>query len=91
MSVSPSASCAVGLNEYARPATTLVTGVPLMTGALFAADTVIVNAGSDTETLPSLTLITMLRNVPTSAGAGVPLSVPFAVLKLAHDGLPWML
>jgi len=62
-----------------------------MTGARFVADTVIVNAGSDALTLPSLTLITTFGKVPTSAVAGVPLRVPFAVLKVAHDGLPWML
>jgi hypothetical protein len=45
------------------------------------------NAGSDVLWVPSLTLITMFASVPTSAVAGVPLSSPVAMLKLAQGGL----
>jgi len=52
-------------------------------------DTVIVNALSAVDVLPSLTLIWMLLNVPVEDG--VPESLPVDVLKLAHDGLFVML
>ena len=45
-----------------------------------------VNAGSATLDVPSLTLITMLEYEPTSALAGVPLNWPVAALKAAHEG-----
>src|SRR5262245_5063864 len=44
------------------------------------------NAGSAAESLPSLTLITMLLNVPTLAAAGVPCSCPVFALNVAHVG-----
>jgi hypothetical protein len=87
VSVSPLGSLAVGVNEYAVPATVDVRGVPLIVGApLFDARTVTVKAGSDAVTRPSLTLITMFGNVPTFAAVGVPVSRPVDVLKLIHDG-----
>jgi hypothetical protein len=49
--------------------------------------TVIAKAGSEALATPSLALITMPGSVPTSAAAGVPLSCPLAMLKLAHAGL----
>ena len=49
-----------------------------------------VKARSEAVCDPSLTLITIGPEVPTLAAAGVPLSRPLAVLKLAHDGLPVM-
>src|SRR5512138_732464 len=63
-----------------------------MVGALFdevAADTVIVNADNDFESVPSLTLMTMLLCVPVAVG--VPDNVPVEVEKLAQLGLFWML
>jgi hypothetical protein len=49
------------------------------------------NDGSAADFWESLTLMMMLLSVPTSAAAGVPESVPFVLLKLAHAGLFWML
>src|SRR5690606_38540695 len=58
VSVSLSASLAVGVNEYAWPCMTCVVGVPLIVGARFAAsETVIVNAASEAVSWPSLTRI----------------------------------
>src|SRR5262249_41423406 len=50
-----------------------------------------VNAGRDALASPSLTLITIPKELPTSAAAGVPLSWPVEELKLAKLGLPTML
>ena len=67
VSVSPSASYTVGLNEYGCPTVADVTGVPLMTGARFVDSTVAVDltaiekAGSDTLVVPSDTAMTMLE------------------------------
>ena len=62
-----------------------------MVGAEFvdALVTEIVNAGRLSESVPSLTRITMLPNVPVEPG--VPERRPVVVLKVAHDGLFWML
>ena len=49
--------------------------------------TVIANAGSAALALPSLTLMTMSRVVPTSAAAGLPASLPVRVSKLPQAGL----
>ena len=56
--------------------------------SLAAEETVIAKAGSDADPDPSLTLITMPVEVPTLAAAGVPVSLPVAVLNVAHEGLP---
>src|SRR5262245_57489442 len=70
VSVSPSASAPVGWKLYAVVASMLVVGVPEIVGARFgAAVTLIVKAGRDALTRPSLTLMTMLENVP-AAGVG---------------------
>ncbi len=88
VSVSLSASDAVGVNPYAEPAFTEVTGVPLIVGARFgAALTVSVKVASEAPPpFPSLTLITMPACVP--AAVGVPESRPVLVEKLAQAGHP---
>jgi hypothetical protein len=69
------------------PCTTDVDGVPEITGGrLEGALTTIENAGSCVVACPSLTLITMLLNVPTLLEVGVPCSRPVVVLNVAHDG-----
>src|SRR5262245_58547559 len=66
---------------------TLVGGVPLIVGMVFGiSSTVIVNAGSDAATRPSLTEITTLAKVPTLLASGVPLRAPVDALKLAQTG-----
>jgi hypothetical protein len=66
---------------------TAVAGVPLIVGAVFGwAATVIVNAGSDRETFPSLTLMTIFPNVPTLAVVGVPWRRPVLPLNVAQPG-----
>lgn len=52
-----------------------------------AAVTVIVKPASAADVFPSLTLTTMFAYVPTFVLAGVPLTWPVAILKLAHEGL----
>jgi len=47
--------------------------------------------GSEAESVPSLTEMTMPASVPTSADCGVPDSCPVLALKVAHDGLAVML
>jgi hypothetical protein len=89
--VVPLGPLAVGVNEYALPATTLVAGVPDIVGGgggggEEAALTVIVNAASEADWEPSLTLMTMPEYVPTFEAVGLPLRSPVAVLKLAQDG-----
>jgi hypothetical protein len=54
---------------------------------LGAEATVIAKAVSAALEVPSLTEITMLLSVPTSALPGVPLNCPVAILKLAQLGL----
>src|SRR5512139_4271200 len=66
------ASLAVGVNVYCVPTVAVVAGVPEITGGVFEEATVIANAGSGVDALPSLTLITMLPKVPTLAAPGVP-------------------
>lgn len=45
------------------------------------------NADSDAEVLPSLTEMVMFEKTPAALFVGLPLSLPVAVLKLAHEGL----
>ena len=81
----PSGSLAVGWNEYGAPCKIDVVGVPEIVGGRFGAGlTVIVKAGSAALALPSLTLITMLANVP--AAVGVPWSRPVLAVNVAHAG-----
>ena len=51
-----------------------------------AAFTLIVNEASDAVETPSVTLIVMCESVPMSLAAGVPVSIPVAVLNVAHGG-----
>ena len=48
-------------------------------------------AGKEALAEPLLALITMPEYVPALAAPGVPVSAPFVVLKLAHEGLLVML
>jgi hypothetical protein len=64
-----------------------VAGVPEIVGPEAPDTTVIVKAGREALATPSLTLMTIPGSVPTSDAAGVPLSCPLAMLKLAHAGL----
>ena len=70
---------------------TWVAGMPLIVGGAgsAAATAWMLNAGSEADSWPSLTLITMLANVP--ALVGVPLKAPVEVLKVAQDGRFWTL
>src|SRR5688500_2355597 len=87
ISGSPSASAAVGVNAYCAPCTAVVSGVPPIVGARFAASlTEIVNAGSAALAWPSLTLITTAANVPTFAAVGMPCSRPVLELNVAQLG-----
>ena len=88
----PPASLALGLNTYAFETVALVAGVPEMLGGGggAAASTVMVKAGREAICAPSLTLITIGLEVPTSDAAGVPLSFPVFVSNAAHEGLPVM-
>jgi hypothetical protein len=49
--------------------------------------TAMLKAGSEAETLPSLTLTTMFEYVPTLAASGVPEILPVVVLNVAQEGL----
>ncbi len=70
------------------PACVCVGGVPLIVGGIAGgAVTWMLNVGSGTLVVPSLTLITMFEYVPTFAVAGMPLSCPVVVLNVAHEGL----
>jgi hypothetical protein len=82
-------SLAVGVNEYDDPATTLVAGVPEISGGEFV--TVIENGASGVDTYPSLTLMTRFEYVPVCAVAGVPCNWPVLLLNVAHGGVVLML
>jgi hypothetical protein len=60
VSVPPSASLAVGVNEYCVPTVAVVGGDPVIVGGMFDAATVIENAANGVDAVPSLTLMTML-------------------------------
>ncbi len=60
VSVPPLASLAVGVNDYGVPTVTVGGGVPEIVGAVFEDATVMANAGSGVDAVPSLTLMTML-------------------------------
>jgi len=76
------------LSVEAEPLLTVLgLALRLTVGFAPAAFTVIVNAGREAVATPSVTLITIPGSVPTSVAAGVPLSCPVAMLKLAHEGL----
>ena len=66
-------------------------GVPLIDTGCAEAVTWILNAGSEADACPSLTLITMFENVPTLELEGVPLTVPVAMLNVAQLGRFWTL
>jgi len=85
VSVSPSGSLAVGVNEYAVPVVAVVAGVPEIVGARFGCVTTIENDAREADACPSLTLIAIPANVP--AAVGVPDSCPVVVLKVAQAGL----
>jgi hypothetical protein len=86
----PSASLAVGVNEYAVPCVAVVAGDPEIVGGRLAvgALTAIANAGNAADAVPSLTEITMLENVAVVPTGGVPLKRPVAVVNVAQLGRP---
>ncbi len=60
--------------------------MPLICGGEFVATTLIENAGSDDEYVPSLTLMTMPPWIPTSLAWGVPDNWPVKLLNDAQLG-----
>src|SRR5262245_15873361 len=88
VSVPPSESLAVGVNEYWVPTVAVVGGAPDIVGGWFgAAATTIEKAGSCAlPPCPSLTPMTTFANVPTLAPVGVPANRPVAVLNVAQVG-----
>jgi hypothetical protein len=86
VSVPPFASLAVGVNVYCVPTVAVVGGVPEIVGGVLDDATVIENAGSAADALPSLTLMTMLLYVRMWDAPGVPCSAPVLTLNVAHVG-----
>ena len=69
---SPSASVALGWNEYAWPAATFVAGVPLMRGATAACADTETHASAAMASLPQTHLITFTRfSLPPSVNVSV--------------------
>jgi hypothetical protein len=83
------ASLAVGVNEYAAPAATIVGGTPEIAGGALV--TVIENAASEVDACPSFTLITRFEYVPVCAVDGVPWRRPLVESNVAHGGVVLML
>jgi hypothetical protein len=86
VSVPPSPSLAVGVNEYCVPTVAVVGGVPEIVGGMFDEVTAIENSGNGVDAVPSLTLMTMLLYVLMWVAPGVPCSVPFVGLNVAQVG-----
>jgi len=84
--VPASTSFAVGVNVYCVPTVAVVGGVPEIVGGVLDDATVIANAGSGVDALPSLTLITMLLYVRMFAAPGVPDKRPVLVSNAAQEG-----
>ena len=93
VSVLPFASVAVGVKEYSDPAVAVVAGLPEIVSGVAVVDvvTVMEKAGNFETEVPSDAPMMMLAYVPAWAAVGVPLNLPVAVLKVAHDGGFWML
>ena len=90
---SPSASAALGVNEYVCPSVTDAAGDPEIVGGELTgtALTVIENGPRLAEASPSETLMTIFWCVPTSDGPATPLMLPVDALNDNHAGFPVML
>jgi hypothetical protein len=78
------------VKPYVCPTLAVAGGVPLITGARFAAgSTAMEKAARETFVMPSNAAIVMAEWVPVADG--MPLSLPVAVLNVAQAGLFVML